>query len=78
MLGRTAPRHGCDCRGAEPGEALLLLHALQVGTVAGVNQHEFALVDEQGHANLNTSLERSGLQGVGGGVARVVFTGISA
>ena len=47
----------------------LLFGASQIRTVAGVNLDEVALVDEQGNTNLNTSLQRSGLQGVGSGVA---------
>ena len=47
----------------------LLLSTSQITAVAGVNLNQVALVDEQGHANLNASLQCSGFQGVGGGIA---------
>ena len=47
----------------------LLLSTSQIAAVAGVNLNEVALVDEQGNAHLNASLQCGGLQGVGGCVA---------
>ena len=45
------------------------LGAAQIFTRAGIDGDLVALVDEQGHADLGTSLKRSGLQRIGGGVA---------
>ena len=47
----------------------LFLDALQITAVTSVNLNEVAFVDEEGNAHLNASLQRSGLQGVGSGIA---------
>ena len=64
----------------------LLLYALQVAAVASVHLNEVAFVNEEGHADLNASLESGRLESVGCCVAldarlrvtrRLVLTGIS-
>ena len=47
----------------------LLFHAVHVASVTCVDLYEVALIDEQWHANLGTSLEGGGLGGVGCSVA---------
>ena len=43
----------------------LLLYALQVAAVASVHLNEVAFVNEEGHADLNASLESGRLESVG-------------
>jgi hypothetical protein len=53
----------------EAGRGPLFLHTSQIATIAAINLDCLAFLDEERHTNLSTSLNTSGLQGVGSSIA---------